>query len=154
LFVSFTPSPNDGGTPITGYRATCIVNPQRGYITTDLGAPRASTFSMTSPLFVPAGPNTLYTCSVIARNAVEPSEPNGLISTGAITTGIPFQPGVPDVVAAPGRMLVSFNIDDLDGNGSPITGVVATCVSEDGGNGPNTSSGLTSPLVVGGLTRG
>lgn len=136
--VYFSSPSNDGGSPITGYVATC-------------GAANAT--SPYSPY--PATPNPLVvtglangvavTCAVRALNAAG----TGLASAASSPVTPSTVPGAPtNVVATAGNTQLSLTFAAPTSNGgSAITGYVATC-------GAATGSGVSAPIIVGSLING
>jgi hypothetical protein len=78
IAVNFAAPASDGGSPIIGYRATCV--------SSDGGIPRSSAFRMTSPLTV-AGltKGKTYTCTVVARNVLGLGNPSPSSSSLVVT---------------------------------------------------------------------
>ncbi len=61
ISVTYTPSANNGGSPILGYRAKCV--------SSDGGVTRSSPYGLTTPLVVTALSSAhTYTCTVVAKN--------------------------------------------------------------------------------------
>ncbi len=144
IVVSFT-APADGGSPITGYGATCTSS-NGGVTQTDPGP--------SSPITVaPLTNGKTYTCIVVATNGIgsgaasPPSDP----VTPAAPASVPGAPAAPTIVAGDSVITVTFSAPSSNG-GSAITGYTATCSASGGVTG--TTSGAGSPIVVGGLTNG
>ncbi len=134
--VSFYAPVEDGGRPITSYTVTA--------------SPGGATATGTSSPIVVTGltNGTAYTFTVKAVNAVGVSPASN--PTSSVTPFLSV-PGVPQYVSAsPGstKASVSFYAPSSDGN-SPITAYTVT--ASPGGA---TVTGLSSPLVVTGLTNG
>jgi titin len=143
ILVSFI-TPFDGGSPITGYSATCTSPDDPG------GG--ASGTGPTSPIDVLGLLNGVsYTCTVSASNANgfgAASQP----SAGAVPNTVPNTPDPPSVSSPlTGGISVSFT-SPFDG-GSAITGYTVACISSDGGL-PSGANGTTSPILVTGVSVG
>lgn len=142
--VAFDPPTDDGGLPITSYRATCTSN--------DGGVTRTASRA-TGPITVTAlTPSATYTCTVRATNSLgigdtsQPSEPFVLAS-------LPGAPTVTSVtVTGVGRAAVAYDPPVSDG-GSPISSYRATCTPVDGGTARTVTAG-TNPITVTGLVIG
>ena len=142
--VAFNPPTDDGGLPITSYRATCT--------STDGGVTRTASRA-TSPITVTAlTPSATYTCTVRATNSLgigdtsQPSEPFVLAS-------LPGAPTVTSVtVTGAGRVAVAYDAPAADG-GSPISSYRVTCTPVDGGT-ARTVTAATNPITVTGLLIG
>jgi hypothetical protein len=130
--ISFGAPLTNGGSPITGYRATCNSVMMTG---------------TSSPITVSGLTNgTAYTCSVAAINVVG----TGLASAPAVVTPL-STPGAPQNVAlvmGNGSATISFSAPASNG-GSPITGYVAICSP-----GSITQAGPASPITLTGLSNG
>ena len=135
--VSFAPSANDQGSPISSYTATSTVG---GFSQTSL---------VGSPITVTGLANgTAYTFTVHATNGLGNSAESAA-SAPVIPAGPPDAPTT--VVAAFGNSQASVSFAAPANNeGSPITGYTVT--STPPGTGPTT--GTTSPIIVSGLTNG
>jgi len=141
ITVSFS-APNDGGSAITNYGATC---------TSSNGGSTGSAGGAGSPIVVTGLTNgKSYTCTVAATNA-NGAGASSPVSTAVVPSTVPSAPAQPTVGAGNGQISVDF-VPPADG-GSTITSYAATCTSSDGGAGGSTS-GPSSPLVVTGLTNG
>ena len=141
IVVSFS-VPFDGGSPITGYTATCT--------SSDGGAPGSAPGS-SSPITVGSLSNgNTYTCTATASNVNGASAPS-VASLSAVPNTVPDAPATPTVVAGNASVSVSF-VAPFDG-GSPISSYTASCTSSDGGA-SGASGGSSSPIVVVGLTSG
>ena len=141
ISVAFV-APSTGGSPITGYTASC--NSSNGGVSgVNAGG--------SSPIVVTALSNGFtYTCTVHATNSAGDSlESPASASDGPAT--IPSVPDAPTVTRANGSISVAF-VAPANG-GSAITGYTASCTSSDGGA-AGSNTGGTSPIVVSSLTNG
>ena len=90
--VSFTPGP-DGGSPITGYTATCV---------SLAGQPTVAATGAGSPVTVTGlVGGTPYQCSVVETNAFGPSPPSGLSSVIWPVSGAPGEACTTGTLSAP-----------------------------------------------------
>jgi hypothetical protein len=142
ITVSFSPPGFNGGSPITGYLATCT--------STDDGT-QISHSGNASPIVITGLINGVtYFCNVTAFNANGPSNrsPN---SPFVVPDRGPDTPARPAVAAGDAQIKVVFT---APGNGgSAILSYGAACTSSNGGH-RSTKTGPGSPLVVTGLTNG
>ena len=143
--VSFTPSANNGGEPITGYVAQAFqAGPPFVFVTASCDAPCTS-------VVIPGLTGDLsYVFSVWAVNAVGAS----VASRGSIAVTVLGVPGAPVIgTASPGnaQATVSFAAPANNG-GSAITGYTAT--SAPGGFSASCNGAACGPIVVGGLANG
>jgi trimeric autotransporter adhesin len=132
--VTFTAPASDGGSPITGYSATCGTTTVNGTV---------------SPIVVsPLANGVAVTCSVIATNAIGTS-PASAASASVTPAAAPTAPDAPtNVNATPGNAQVSVAFSaPISNGGSAISGYSATC-------GSKTISGPASPIIVTELTNG
>src|SRR5262249_48236832 len=101
ISVTFTP-PFDGGSPITGYTASCTST--NGGVTNNRGGPG----TLVSPIAVPGLTNgKTYTCTVQAQNLIG-TGPASAASLTAVPKTLPARPAAPTVVAGNARLNVSF----------------------------------------------
>jgi hypothetical protein len=132
--VSFTAPSSNGGSAITGYRATC-------------GAVGVNGSS--SPIIVsPLANGVAVTCTVTATN-ISGTSPASATSASVTPTAPATAPGAPTSVSATAgnaQVSVAFSAPASDG-GNPITGYSATC-------GSVTVNGPGSPIIVSPLTNG
>ncbi|PRX74304.1 S-layer family protein [Cohnella sp. SGD-V74] len=141
--VSFTVPTNNGGSAITGYTVTALVN----------GSATGMTETGTaSPITVSGLTNgTAYTFSVRATSALgdsSESDPSGEVTPRTV-------PGAPTRVSATagnGQAVVSFTAPTNNG-GSAITGYTVTALVDGSATGM-TATGTASPITVTGLTNG
>jgi hypothetical protein len=136
LIVVTFDTPSNGGSPITGYSASCA--------SSDGGQPGAN-FGLVSPITVTGLTNgNTYSCAVTASNANGPGNASPP-SVPAIPNTIPSAPAAPDVSATGGDISVAFTAP-FNG-GAPITNYTATCTSSDGTD-TQTSTRTASPIDV------
>jgi hypothetical protein len=112
--VAFTAPASNGGSPITGYTATCTSN--------NLGMTRTGTRTVSPISVLSLTSGKTYTCKVRATNAVG----TGLASAASAAKTVPVVPGAPtNVAAVPGssQASVSWKAPATNG-GSPLTGYV------------------------------
>ena len=140
IVVTFAP-PSNGGSPITSYTVTC---------TSSNGGATGTMTGVSSPTLVSALTNgRTYTCTVFATN-VDGDGPPSVASAAAVPNTVPDAPAQPSLVALNASFLVMFT-PPFDG-GSAITSYKATCTSSNGGA-TGSSTGVSSPIVVSGLTN-
>jgi hypothetical protein len=129
--VSFTAPSDPGGSPISGYTATCGTHSASG---------------SASPLTVNTLANGVtLTCTVIATNASgnsQPSQPSNAITPA----GLPGAPTATSATRGNRQISVAFNPPANNG-GSGVLDYTAQC-------GAVVRSGVASPVVVGPLTNG
>lgn len=134
--IAFTAPAASGGQPILDYTATCTAG--SSFIVTGSASPIVVTGLSN---------NTLYSCTVTARNAVgssAASAPPATVTPVAPAAGTaPPTMGAPTATALNASISVAFT-PDLSGTAHLYR---ATC-------GGFTASGLGSPLVVSGLSNG
>jgi Fibronectin type III domain/NHL repeat len=146
--VPFTAPANDGGSPITGYTATCA--------SSNFGTTRSGSHDSSPVAVASLSAAKTYTCTVTATNGVGASAPS--TASNAVTAA--NVPGAPanakalssSTTTATGGLKVSFTAP-LSNGGSPITGYSTTCTSSDGGT-TRMGSGAASPLTVASATTG
>ncbi len=142
ITVTFT-APNDGGSPITGYTASCA--------SANGGTTGGATNDGTTTSIAVSGLTNgkIYTCAVFASNdngdsAFSPA------SVSAVPTGTPNAAPRPSVQPGNARLTVTFTAP-FNG-GKAITGYAVACTSTNGGT-ARTNSGTGSPIIVTGLTN-
>ncbi len=132
--IAFTAPASTGGSPITGYTATCNAG---GF--TGTGA--------ASPITVTGLTNgTTYNCSVVATNAAGSGLASAPVAVTPVT--VPDAPTIGSATPGNGQASVAFTAPASAG-GSPITGYTVTCNA-----GGFTGTGTASPITVTGLTNG
>jgi len=134
----------DGGSPITGFRATCV--------SADGGVTKSSLFGLLSPLVV-SGLTAAksYTCAAVAKNAVGTSAASAPFGP-VVMPGVPDAPSIVSATATVGT--ITILITPGSDNGAPITGYRATCASPDGGTTKKSAYTLATSLIVTGVTKG
>ena len=143
--VAFSPPADNGGSPITSYRAQCT-SPNGGTSRTANGTSSPITFTNLTP-------GKDYRCRVQATNAVGTS---GYSPYSATVTQPAARPDRPTNVTATAQSRTSakasFTPPAYDG-GAAITSFRVQCASSDGGT-SRTADGTTSPVTVLKLTPG
>jgi titin len=145
ISVGYTPPSSNGGSAITGYKATCVSN--------NGGVTASSPYTLIAPIVVSGlSRGKTYTCTVTARNAVGVGPP----SASSSSVLLPDRPGAPSVLSVTvGTRQVTLAYGPPSSNGgSAITGYKATCVSNNGGVTASSPYTLIAPIVVSGLSRG
>ena len=143
MTVTFA-APATGGSPITGYTATCT--------SSDSGITGSNT-GASSPFPVPGLTlGKTYTCTVHATNAEGNSAESSPSLGATIPAIVPGAPAQPTVTPGNASISVAFVAPGSDG-GSVITGYTATCLASGGGT-DGSHSGATSPILVSALTNG
>jgi titin len=144
MTLAFVAPANNGGSPITGYNATCESD--------DGGAP-GSASGPASPLVVSELTNGAdYTCTVTATSGLGTSVPSDESGPTLVAT-VPDAPAITRVSVASGSVRVAFN-GSADDGGTAVLSYSAYCVSRDVGGVARRRTGLTSPITVPGLTNG
>ncbi len=143
--VSFAAPLSDGGSPLTGYTASCA--------SSDGGATGTSP-GLSSPITVGSLTNgKTYTCSVTATNVDGTSGPSP-DSGAAIPATVPDAPAPPSISAGNTQITVTFSAPASNG-GQPINNYTATCTSSNGGaTGSASNAGLVQAITVSALTNG
>jgi trimeric autotransporter adhesin len=142
IVVGLRPPTTNGGSFITGYRATCM--------SSNGGVTSASAMALSRSRTVSGLSNAkTYRCKVVAKNAAGIGPPSAL-SAAVTVAGVPGAPARPTVTPGGGQITVAFSAAADDG--SPITKYSAICESSDGGT-TGTRTGSSSPIVVTGLTN-
>jgi hypothetical protein len=152
LVVSYAAPVNNGGSPITGFTATCV--------SSNGGATKTGTHvgATAAPITVAAVATAkTYTCTVKASNAVGNSAASVAslpvnVGSPAAPTAVVAQSG--STTTATGSLKVTFAL--AANHGAAITSQTATCVSSNGGATKSaTHLGATAaPITVAGLTVG
>jgi hypothetical protein len=143
--VAFTPPTDNGGSPITSYRAQCV-SPDGGKKRTEDGASSPITFTNLTP-------GKAYRCRVKATNAVGSSSYSSYSSTITMPAVAPDRPtNVAATAQSRTSAKVTFTPPAYDG-GAAITSYRTQCVSSDGGS-TRTADGAASPVTVLTLTPG
>jgi hypothetical protein len=133
-------APNDGGSPIDGYKVTPVINGVNQPAQTFNTDATKQTLTLTN--------GVTYRFRVAAHNSVGYG-PTTTTASGT-TVGAPSAPTKPTVShPAPGSLQLTFKKPNA--NGAAITGYTAQCVSN---NGSRTKKGSGSPITVSGLTIG
>ncbi len=151
LIVSFTLG-TDNGSPITVQTATCASSDGGATATGSVSAATATPITVTG-----ATTGHSYTCTVTASN--EPGTGVQSAPSGAVIVGAPAAPSAVSAVSKSTKIttgVLSVTFTNGAGNGSPITGQTATCVSSNGGGTESgTNAGATAAaIVVSGVTTG
>jgi hypothetical protein len=122
--VSFDPPADDGGSPITEYRARCT--------STDGGVTRSRSGTASPVTVIGLSLGATYRCEVRAVNIVGLSPFSYPLSEAVVPFGLPGAPG--DVAASAGtrRAEVTFAAPAADG-GRPVLAHAARCTSSDDG---------------------
>jgi len=137
-----------GGSPITGYIASCV-----DATPTTFTAPGAAT--ATSVTVTGLANGTAYTCSVQATNAIAPAGGASSTTVSVTPAAAAVVPPAPTIGATPAVLVnqqasVAFTAPTNNG-GAAISRYTATCTD---GITPKSATGITSPIVVLGLTIG
>lgn len=132
--VNFTPSVNDGGTPISQYVVSC-------------GSFTANTLS--SPVVFSGMSNGVsYPCTMYASNEIGNSAVSNTVN---VRPGqVPSAPIITATIAGDRQVTMHFDPPTSDG-GMPISNYRLYCT---GPGGTNSTSGPGSPITVGGLVNG
>jgi hypothetical protein len=142
IYVAYTAPTNNGGSPITGSKATCT--------SSNGGVTASSAVSLANPLVVGSlSAGHTYTCTVVAKNAVGTSSFSAQ-SAAVVVFTVPGQPTVSSVTPGFHTIQVAYTPPASNG-GSPITAYKATCTSSNGGV-TKSATGLANPLVVAALS--
>jgi hypothetical protein len=143
ITVTFTKPTDDGGAPITNYRAACTSSTG--------GAPHAREAHQSPITVANLTAAQIYTCTVAADNRIGLGHAS---APSAPVTARPTAPGAPTItsVRAIGQrsILVTVTAPANDG-GARITHYLAVCRSSDGGAVHNREA-PQSPIRVAGLT--
>ena len=159
LYVAWT-APTDWGGSTSGATYSVLINDD----TTNCNA---VAFGTNSCIVTQRGPsasalvnNTAYTIKVAATNgqSLTSSPSTGVAATPGANKGLPSTPSTPlaTLTGAAGSKAieVAFIPAAVEPTGFPVANFTATCTSSDGGSGPLTATGTSSPLSVSGLTAG
>lgn len=143
--VAFTSPADDGGAPITNYRATCT--------STTGGATHAREAHQSPITVTDLTAAETYTCTVAADNRVGLGCPSIASAQVIARPAAPAAPIITSVKAIGQRSVeVSFTKPTNDG-GAPIKNVLVVCRSSDGGAARDRDA-ADSPIRVAGLTSG
>lgn len=158
--VSFTASPNDGGSPVTTFTA---------YATDIAGVPVASVNGASSPLLITGLTNNVtYRIKISATNSVGES-PMPAFGDATVTpttaSSVPNAPSITSVTAGNTTITVNFMISAPMPGDPPITNYTATVYlfSEYSSYNPmlpgppltpvNIQTGISSPITIGSLAN-
>ncbi len=134
--VVFTPSPDDGGSPVIDATATCTSND---------GGVAGSATGPTSPITVTGlTPGAHYTCAVTTRNVIGASVPSAASNT-VVPTSVPQVTQQPVDATVPAGTAYSFT---ASASGVPAP-TVQWQVSVDGGSTYTSVPGATSTTLTG-----
>ncbi len=140
--VAFAPGASNGAAP-TSHAMTCS--------SSDGGTTRSASGASSPITITGLTVGKTYTCAFTSTNVVGTSG-SSPASAGFVAAGLPAAPSLTSTTASIARRaVVAFGLNDA--NGSPVTGVTATCTSSDGGT-TRAVAGAASPLTITGLTGG
>ncbi len=141
MFVVAFGTPDDNGSAITSYNASCTSS-NGGVTRTQSGSASPLTVSSIST-------GKSYRCTVSASNGVG-TGPASQPSAAVVGAALPGAPTIASVAPASGAASVTFG--PSPSHGSSVTSYTASCTSSNGGV-SGSKTGTASPLTVTGLSN-